>query len=974
MKKLLKNITVIIVVIMVLLSSFATKPVLATETDLPSYEGLPEGGRYGVVNITGWFINSLKDIFNWFVGISTYLIKAVFLGWANVIEKALTALVTVGTDSAVEGSLTIEKIVSNQVPILDVNFFDFTHAGGQELTQLTGTDHDNTIFVIRQSIAQFYFIIRNLTIGGMLITLIYVGIRMAISSIAEAKAKYKAMLIGWVESMVLVFTIHYIMVFIVKANEWLISIIYTTVGGEEALYDVIRNQSYAVQFNVGWPATIIYIILIALLVRFIIIYFKRFVNVAILTFLAPVIAIGFAIDKIKDGKSQSFSKWLKDYTTNVFIQSVHCLLYFMFIKLAFDMAGQSIYGVILALFLILCIKQGENTFKKIFNLGTNSAKLAGIGEEKGSLKGTIAKFMAISGAIDLNRKLLGKAATPFTKGFDKVKSSIRSSRVNNIRQALDNAITLGEDVIRYKPSLLSKTKDKNVGQIIETGNELGYSTQDMAELIQSEYDEEANKKREERKEKFKKGRETVGSMFGLATSAALFPNDPIAAIQVYSKYSKKLKKNIKGFKKTEFKYSGSISQELKNASKYWGANAGIALSIPAMTASPLLGSIAFIKFLNMRSKVVEGYKTNNGRYVGDKSKIERAKKFASSYGNFNTLYTVPMIKQLAQNIDEERGDKLIHDISAEYRLSNKMLEDMTQAEYDNLVNNYGIDPNYLDELIKRAKKNVSENSIEKSIEKVNTNHTVKDRTNISSFEEFNNSYRAKYLTIDIDRTEDMRNSTKGNDIVVKANNIASVEDFAEAVMDLKMHAITGKTLSVHAEFGGVEFSANSFTNVDQLVEAIRNDPNVDKNKLRNEPQNKSEQSNMDLADVKNVIKEVAKGSSNIKEDKLEENFTEIIKEKISKETGVDKANITSSDINSEIARMSKDSVTDAIAIAGTKNSSTMEENTAPEFKKLLTLIEKEKFNDYVIRQISYDRNQAKDVAERIRKNKAKGVK
>ncbi|MBP3801935.1 MAG: hypothetical protein J6I85_07970, partial [Clostridia bacterium] len=87
-----------------------------------------------------------------------------------------------------------------------------------------------------------------------------------------------------------------------------------------------------------------------------------------------------------------------------------------------------------------------------------------------------------------------------------------------------------------------------------------------------------------------------------------------------------------------------------------------------------------------------------------------------------------------------------------------------------------------------------------------------------------------------------------------------------------------------------------------------------------------------------------------------------------------KANITSSDINSEIARMSKDSVTDAIAIAGTKNSSTMEENTAPEFKKLLTLIEKEKFNDYVIRQISYDRNQAKDVAERIRKNKAKGVK
>ena len=45
---------------------------------------------------------------------------------------------------------------------------------------------------------------------------LYVGIRMAISSVAEEKAKYKKMLVDWVVSLGLLFVLHYIMVFVVR--------------------------------------------------------------------------------------------------------------------------------------------------------------------------------------------------------------------------------------------------------------------------------------------------------------------------------------------------------------------------------------------------------------------------------------------------------------------------------------------------------------------------------------------------------------------------------------------------------------------------------------------------------------------------------------------------------------------------------------------------------------------------------------
>ena len=48
---------------------------------------------------------------------------------------------------------------------------------------------------------------------------------MAISTIAEDRAKYKKMLIDWLVSIILIFALHYIIIFLVNINNYIVDIL-----------------------------------------------------------------------------------------------------------------------------------------------------------------------------------------------------------------------------------------------------------------------------------------------------------------------------------------------------------------------------------------------------------------------------------------------------------------------------------------------------------------------------------------------------------------------------------------------------------------------------------------------------------------------------------------------------------------------------------------------------------------------------
>ena len=113
---------------------------------------------------------------------------------------------------------TIEDIIFNRVPLLDINFFSDT-AGGQQVREGSPID------IIRTSVATWYVAFRNLVIVALAIIIIYIGIRMAISTIPQSKAKYKTMLVAWIQAIVIVFVIHMIMILIINTNNGLIEVL-----------------------------------------------------------------------------------------------------------------------------------------------------------------------------------------------------------------------------------------------------------------------------------------------------------------------------------------------------------------------------------------------------------------------------------------------------------------------------------------------------------------------------------------------------------------------------------------------------------------------------------------------------------------------------------------------------------------------------------------------------------------------------
>lgn len=133
-----------------------------------------------------------------------------------------------------------EEIFADKVLALKVNFLkDVDSQSTQDIagdTYVTidnsvrdivygGTDTKNAISELRKQIAKWYLLIRNLSAAALFCVLIYIGIRMIISSVSEERAKYKSMMIDWVAAICLVFFLHYIMATIMYVTEKAVEIV-----------------------------------------------------------------------------------------------------------------------------------------------------------------------------------------------------------------------------------------------------------------------------------------------------------------------------------------------------------------------------------------------------------------------------------------------------------------------------------------------------------------------------------------------------------------------------------------------------------------------------------------------------------------------------------------------------------------------------------------------------------------------------
>lgn len=350
--------------------------------------------------------------------------------------------------------LTPESIFRNQIASLNPNFINAINMDGTLEKALGGDDDvvmdgktstshadnvEKNLNVLRSTIAKWYVAIRNFSLVGLLSVLVYIGIRVVISSTASDKAKYKQMISSWVGAICLIFLLHYIMAFTFTLTENLTDLFNSnmrnpgiklpSVVGDDAKFtfnDKTNNEKFSevlsklqgehlvIKGNVfnanneitgvanlmqyarlyanlngasGLGYTITYLFLVGFTVIYFAKYIGRFIRIAFLTLIAPLITLTYPIDKLNDGQAQAFNMWLKEFTFNVLIQPFHLLIYMIFISSALEFANSNIIYTIVVLGFMT---QAEKLLRKMFGFEKASTMGAFSGAAAGSMLANVA--------------------------------------------------------------------------------------------------------------------------------------------------------------------------------------------------------------------------------------------------------------------------------------------------------------------------------------------------------------------------------------------------------------------------------------------------------------------------------------------------------------------------------------------------------------------------------------------------------
>ena len=103
-------------------------------------------------------------------------------------------------------------IFSNKIPLLDVNLIKPHNYSSEGVNQSSAS-------ILQPIVSSWYNALRTIATVGFMLVLVYIGIRIIISSTAADKSKYKQMLKDWLIGLCLLYTMHFIMAGILYTTE-----------------------------------------------------------------------------------------------------------------------------------------------------------------------------------------------------------------------------------------------------------------------------------------------------------------------------------------------------------------------------------------------------------------------------------------------------------------------------------------------------------------------------------------------------------------------------------------------------------------------------------------------------------------------------------------------------------------------------------------------------------------------------------
>ncbi len=456
---------------------------------------------YAALDITDEFLNSLTSLMGGIVAYGIWMDRLILLGLSTVFNgfMSTTFAASCGVNEGwAVGIATPYSIFFNKYKLFDVNFFDFDK-----------TTSNGPVLAIRQEVAEWFYIIRNISSAVLLCILIYVGIRMALSTVAEEKAKFKKMFFDWACSLALIYVLQYIMIFTVYSNNAIVNAlkavyeqnIATAGSGVVDMDTAILQMATQAVMPVGLGsivATFVYAMVILQTIAFMISYTQRMLKTGFLILISPLISITYSIDKMGDGKAQALNAWLKEFVYTILIQPFHCLIYMTFVTSAIALLSKStILGSLKSIFtgdfnqltngvvVILCLKfvnDGEKAIRKIFNFQDDDSLTS---MAAGAMVGVAAvkKAASIAGTVSGSPNAAKNMMKDMKGNLKKFQNDFKNSDIGKrAAKGMGNAKQSLSNVAAKNPKLaaaakgVSKAASKTTSKLKKGGKWVGSKT------------------------------------------------------------------------------------------------------------------------------------------------------------------------------------------------------------------------------------------------------------------------------------------------------------------------------------------------------------------------------------------------------------------------------------------------------------------------------------------------------------------
>ena len=216
-KKFLENMKRILLIILCIITLFFSMP---KKTEAGTIEDF--------VNLMLKIPDAVMRLFNDISGesISNFKIKLNLKGWNGDTKGSVynfdvtpydifTSGLVYQRAADFDGNLGDEKYI--RIPVLDINFF-------RDDTEIQNYANSSAN-ILKPVVSNVYKSLRNLVLVMMMVVLLYVGIRIVVSTAVTDQVKYKQWLVDWVVGICLLIIMQYIMSFLMNVNEMIVEML-----------------------------------------------------------------------------------------------------------------------------------------------------------------------------------------------------------------------------------------------------------------------------------------------------------------------------------------------------------------------------------------------------------------------------------------------------------------------------------------------------------------------------------------------------------------------------------------------------------------------------------------------------------------------------------------------------------------------------------------------------------------------------